>query len=124
MMRCFLLIAAVATSVSADQLLPKDAPAVPAPLKVVASTPKKTTQEAPAPRNLLARDPALVSLGTELAALRQRRANILQLEKSIGSTNALIKEGAQMARAASSKRGRQIYEAQVKNTERLQHETM
>merc|ERR1719181_2683626 len=134
MMRCFLLIAALASAASEDAtstLVPKESGGLrltgrtpkdtPAMTHKVESAPPKQTQETPAQRP--SRDPALVSLGSELTALRQRRANILQLEKSIGSTAALIKEGTQMEKAATSRRARQIYDSQVRNTQRLQKET-
>lgn len=69
------------------------------------------------------RDPLVSGLSARLQELRERKENILQLEKTMGSTEALIKEGVRMRSVASSKRARQTYEHQIEDSERMHKET-
>jgi hypothetical protein len=99
----------------------------------------KPQQDEPAPRKIGAKqkphqafgkqtannaDPVMNGLKEELASLKRNKINVEQLQRTESASKALLHEGQEMMRGASSKRSHQAYERQVHESETVEKEAL
>jgi len=87
-------------------------------------SPRKATPHSTSPGSTSdEHDPLIHNLEQKLSELRERKTNLIALERTIGSTEALIKEGVKMRDAAASKHARDIYDRQIRDSEKIHKDT-
>jgi len=84
---------------------------------------EKTNFRAPQRRKQQGGDPLVTSLQQKLRELRERKANIVQLQNTMSTTENLIKEGVEMRDVAGSRRAQETYDRQIRDSEAIHKET-
>lgn len=69
-------------------------------------------------------DPVMNGLKEELASLKRNKINVEQLQHTEAASKALLHEGQEMMRGATTKRSRQAYERQVHGSEVVEKEAL
>lgn len=69
-------------------------------------------------------DPVMNGLKVELASLKRNKINVDQLQHTEAASRALVREGQEMMRGATSKHSRQAYERQVHSSETVEKEAL
>jgi len=69
-------------------------------------------------------DPVMNGLKVELASLKRNKINVEQLQRTEGASKALLREGEEMMRGATSRHSREAYGRQVHESETVEKEAV